>query len=139
MRHMSRELKRVRRFAGEPSHLTHLGGEDLAVVLEGKKLTGARACAELLGQTIENSPIDTSADPGRITVSIGISGPQGSGNSAADQSQFKQPDVSHCASKANGQHCISSPYSNRADVGARQSTTQWTNNVKPKAAVSPVR
>ena len=105
----------------ETDWCARLGGEEFAVVLEGTKLAGALTCAEQLRQAIENTPIDTSAGPVRITVSIGISGLEDTGNSATVQSQLKQADTNLYASKANGRNRVTSPYSNAARLSAEDS------------------
>lgn len=105
----------------ETDWCARLGGEEFAVVLEGTKLAGALACAEQLRQAIENTPIDTSAGPVRITVSIGISGLEDTGNSATVHSQLKQADTNLYASKANGRNRVTSPYSNAARLSAEDS------------------
>jgi two-component system cell cycle response regulator len=99
-----------------------VGGEEFVVVLEGTNLPAAHLCAEKLRQAIADAPIDTSAGPVRITVSIGISG-LGEAvhrHSATVQSLMQQADANLYTSKANGRNCITSTNSLAAIAALRR-------------------
>jgi two-component system cell cycle response regulator len=98
-----------------------LGGEEFAVVLEGTNLADAHICAETMRRAIENSFIDTSAGPVRITVSIGISslGAIACRTGATAQSLLEHADTNLYASKAGGRNRVTSSSSTDAPNAPR--------------------
>jgi two-component system cell cycle response regulator len=115
-----------------------IGGEEFVVVLEGTNLPAARLCAEKLRQAIADAPIDTSAGPVRITVSIGISGLGGAVNrhSATVQSLMQQADANLYTSKANGRNRITATNTPAAIAGIRRLRS---NPVHPNDAMGAQR
>jgi len=115
-----------------------LGGEEFAVVLEGTNLADAHICAEKMRRAIENSVIDTSAGPVRITVSIGISalGAIAGRNAATVQSLLEHADANLYASKAGGRNRVTASSSNDAPIAPRNQRQSHGNT---KDSVSSVR
>jgi diguanylate cyclase (GGDEF)-like protein len=112
-----------------------IGGEEFVVVLEGTNLPAARLCAEKLRRAIADAPIDTSAGPVSITVSIGISGlgEAVDRRSATVQSLMQQADANLYTSKANGRNRITSTNSLAAIAGIRRPRP---NPVHPNDSIS---
>ena len=115
-----------------------LGGEEFAVVLEGTNLADAHICAEKMRRAIENSHIDTSAGPVRITVSVGISalGAIAGRAAATVQSLLEHADTNLYASKAGGRNRVTAPKSNDAPIAPRNQLQSYGNT---KVSISSVR
>ena len=115
-----------------------LGGEEFAVVLEGTNLADAHICAEKMRQAIENSFIDTSAGPVRITVSIGISalGAIAGRTGATVQSLLEHADTNLYASKAGGRNRVTSQSATDAPISPRKQRQSHGNT---KDSFSSVR
>jgi two-component system, cell cycle response regulator len=118
-----------------------IGGEEFVVVLEDTDLAAARVCAEKLRQTVANSFIPTSAEPIRVTVSIGVSGlgEMLHRDSATVHSLMKQADMNLYTSKSNGRNRTTSTNFLAAQCGVRGPDNQRTNPGFAQGAVGPLR
>jgi two-component system cell cycle response regulator len=85
-----------------------LGGEEFVVVLEDTELVEATACAERVRRSIANHPFGASADPIRVTVSIGVSGMEHIADKQAAEalSLLALADSNLFASKAAGRNRV---------------------------------
>jgi diguanylate cyclase (GGDEF)-like protein len=118
-----------------------LGGDEFAIVLEGTSLEGARVCAEKVRQAIDNSSIDTSAGPIRITISVGVSalGGVADRDAATVQTLLELADTSLYASKSGGRNRVTSPDSQPQTSVAGVATHQWSRLVNEKMPVGSIR
>ncbi|MEA3179353.1 MAG: two-component system, cell cycle response regulator [Gammaproteobacteria bacterium] len=118
-----------------------LGGDEFAIVLEGTSLEGARVCAEKVRQAIDNSSIDTSAGPIRITISVGVSalGGVADRDAATVQTLLELADTSLYASKSGGRNRVTSPNSQPQTQVAGAATHQWSRLVNEKMPVGSIR
>jgi two-component system cell cycle response regulator len=118
-----------------------LGGDEFAIVLEGTSPEGAHVCAEKVRQAIDNSSIDTSAGPIRITVSVGVSalGGLADRDSATVQALFELADTSLYASKSGGRNRVTLPSSQSQAAVASVATHQRSRLVNEKMPVSSIR
>ena len=95
-------------FQRETDWCARLGGEEFVIVLEGTNLENARMGAEKLRMRIANTPIETSAGPVSVTVSMGISGIGDSADlkSTSVEGLLEAADSNLYVSKAAGRNCI---------------------------------
>jgi two-component system cell cycle response regulator len=124
----------------ETDWCARLGGDEFAVVLEGTRVPEARTCAEKVRQSIANTPIETSAGPICITVSIGIGGLDGINRySPTVQPLLELADSNLYASKTRGGNRVSLSIPKGTQGSMQEPANQRSNHDKPKISVSSLR
>jgi diguanylate cyclase (GGDEF)-like protein len=109
LKNLTRQI--AQSFQRETDWCARLGGEEFVVVLQGTSLENARQGAEVLLKRVADTPIQTSAGPVSITVSMGMSGIDDVAGLHATtvDALLELADANLYASKAAGRNCVTGP------------------------------